>query len=227
MRLDLPGAGLAIAAALLLSACDSPPPPVAVPLSVLVREVGQDVAVPLTVYTGEVRARHETDLSFRVGGKLVARLVEVGDRVRPGQLLARLDPQDLRLSAEAARDQLVAAEAERSLARAELERARQLLAKKFVSEAVLDSRVTAVDAAEARVRQARAQSELSSNQAAYSTLRAEQPAVVLAVLADRGEVVGAGQAVLRTAHETEREVLIHVPEGRIGSISPTRPSARC
>ena len=220
MKFDLPGALVAILGAVLLGACDAPPPPTSAPLSVLVREVGRDGAVPLTIYTGEVRARHETDLSFRVGGKLVERLVDAGDRVRPGQLLARLDPQDLRLSAEAARDQLAAAEAELSLARAELERARQLLAQKFISESVLDSRQTAVDAAEARVRQARAQSELSSNQAAYSTLRAEHPAVVLAVLADRGEVVGAGQPVLRTAREAEREVLIHVPEGRIGSISP-------
>ena len=220
MKFEFPGALVAIFAAVLVAACEAPPPPASAPLSVLVREVGGGGAIPLTVYTGEVRARHETDLSFRVGGKLVERLVEAGDRVRKGQLLARLDPQDLRLSAEAARDQLAAAEAELSLARAELERARQLLAQKFISESVHDSRQTTVDAAEARVRQARAQSELSSNQAAYSTLRADHDAVVLAVLADRGEVVGAGQPVLRTARESDREVLIHVPEGRIGSISP-------
>ncbi len=209
----------AILAMPFLAACErsaTEPPP---PLAVLVRAVGQENAVPLTVYTGEVRARHEMDLSFRVGGKLVDRTVEVGDVVRKGSALARLDPQDLKLSADAARDQLAAAEAELSLARAELERARQLVAQKFMSESVLDSRRTAVEAAEARVRQARAQFELTANQASYTALKAEHDAVVLAVLADRGEVVAAGQPVLRLARQDEREVLIHVPEGRVGAIS--------
>lgn len=214
LRIGAPMAALLV----LLTACQKVEPPPPPPLAVLVRDVGNQGATPLTIYTGEVRARHEADLSFRVGGKLVERLVEVGDSVRKGMPLARLDPQDLKLSADAARDQLSAAEAELSLARAELDRARQLVAQNFMSESVLDSRKTSVDAAEARVRQARAQFELSSNQAAYSTLRSEHDAVVLAVLADRGEVVAAGQPVLRTARQDEREVLIHVPEGRIGGI---------
>ena len=208
----------------LLTACDKPTAEAPPPLAVLVREVGQQSAVPLTIYTGEVRARHETDLSFRVGGKLVARNVEVGDAVRKGAALARLDPQDLRLSAEAARDQLSAAEAELSLARSELDRARQLVAQNFMSESVLDSRRTAVEGAEARVRQARAQSELTANQAGYTVLKAEHDAVVLAVLADRGEVVAAGQPVLRLARQDEREVLIHVPEGRVAGISVGMPA---
>ncbi len=224
MKAAIARALLLLGASLVLSACDRAASPPAPPLAVLVREVGGEGALPLTVYTGEVRARHEADLSFRVGGKLVERLVDVGDRVRPGQLLARLDPQDLRLSAEAAKDQLAAAEAELGLARSELERARQLVAQRFMSESVLDSRRTAVEAAEARVRQAKAQSELSSNQATYSTLKAEHEAVVLAVLADRGEVVSAGQSVLRTAREADREVLIHVPEGRIGGIEAGLPA---
>ncbi|MCB1957187.1 MAG: efflux RND transporter periplasmic adaptor subunit [Rhodocyclaceae bacterium] len=214
----------ALTAASLLSACQKAEAPPQAPLAVLVREVGEQGAEPLTIYTGEVRARHETDLSFRVGGKIVERHVEVGAGVRKGQPLARLDPQDLRLTAEAARDQLSAAEAELSLARAELERARQLVAQKFMSESVLDSRRTSVDAAEARVRQARAQFELSSNQATYSVLKADHDAVVLDVLADRGEVVAAGQPVLRLARQDEREVLIHVPEGRIGMIAAGVPA---
>lgn len=209
---------LSACCALLLTACDPPPVPPAPPLAVLVRTVGADSATPINVYTGEVRSRYETELSFRVAGKLVERRANVGDAVRKGDMLARLDPQDLRLSAEASRDQLVAAEAELKLARAELDRARQLVAKEFVSVSVLDGRRTAVDAAEARVRQARAQSELSANQANYAALRADHDAVVTAVLVDPGEVVSAGQAVLRLAREDAREVLIYVPEGRIGEL---------
>lgn len=205
--------------ALLLSGCEKPASPPPAPLAVLVREVGAEGATPIQVYTGELRARYETDLAFRVGGKLVARPVDVGDTVHRGDVLARLDAADLRLSAQAARDQLAAAQAELSLAQAELERARQLVAQKFISASVLDSRQTAMEAAEARVRQAGAQSALSANQADYSTLRAEHEAVVLAVRAELGEVVAAGQAVLRVARTDEREVVIHVPEGRIGEVA--------
>ena len=157
-------------------------------------------------YSGEVRARHESTLGFRVGGKLIERLVDVGARVRAGQPLARLDPADARLAASQA-------EANAELAEAELRRARDLQAKSFVSQAALDARITAAKAA-------RAQAQLAANQATYTTLYADKAGVVAAVLAESGQVVSAGQAVLRVARDGEREVAIALPEGALASVRP-------
>ncbi len=166
-------------------------------------------------YAGEVRARYENDLAFRIGGKVVARQVEVGTMVKRGQVLARLDPQDVRLQADSAQAQLASAEAELTWARAEVERYRTLREKNFVSAAVLDQKQQAFDAAQARTRQMRAQLAVSQNQSTYATLVAESDGVVTAANLEPGQVVAAGQAVLRVARPSEKEVLINVPEGRI------------
>lgn len=168
--------------------------------------------------TGEVRARHEVELAFRVGGKIEARLVDAGSEIRAGQVLARLDPQDLKLAASAAAAQVAAAESEVATAGAERERYAGLLARKFVSQAAFDTRQHALNAAQARLEQARAQRSISANQADYGSLRADFPGVVAAVLADAGQVVGAGQPVLRIARPEEKEVLVAVPEGRVAAL---------
>ena len=155
-------------------------------------------------YSGEVRARHESALSFRVGGKLIERLVDAGARVKAGQPLARLDPADARLAASQA-------EANAALAEAELRRAQDLQAKAFVSQAALDARITAAKAA-------RAQVQLAANQVAYTTLYADKAGVVASVLAEPGQVVSAGQAVLRVARDGEREVAIALPEGVLATV---------
>ncbi|MDE2439824.1 MAG: efflux RND transporter periplasmic adaptor subunit [Betaproteobacteria bacterium] len=169
-------------------------------------------------YTGEVRARHEVDLAFRVGGKIAARLVDAGAEIKVGQPLARLDPADLQLAASSARAQLASAESELANARAEHERYAGLLAKKFVSQATFDAKDNAFNGAQARLEQARAQNQISGNQAAYGTLSSETSAVVTAVLADTGQVVAAGQPVLRVARPEEKEVAIAVPESRLAEI---------
>ena len=174
------------------------------------------------VFNGEIRARHEFDLAFRVGGKLVERLAEVGAEVKTGQTLARLDPSDLQHSVAAARAQQAAAESDLSTAQAERERYAGLLARKFVSQAAFEARDNASNAARARLEQARAQNQISSNQLDYGTLSSAFPAVVTAVLADAGQVVGAGQAVFRLARPEEKEVLIAVPEGRLGELKAAR-----
>jgi RND family efflux transporter MFP subunit len=191
-----------------IAACGekSPPPDVAQAGPKLVRalKVGAGGTALEQRYSGEVRARHETTLGFRVGGKIVERLVDAGARVRAGQPLARLDPGDARLTA-------VQAEANRSLAAAELKRTQELKAKNFISQAALDAKDTAARAAEAQAR-------LAQNQAAYTTLVADAAGVVAVVLAEPGQVVAAGQGVLRVARDGAREVAFNIPESRIAGL---------
>ncbi|MEW6512807.1 MAG: efflux RND transporter periplasmic adaptor subunit [Pseudomonadota bacterium] len=155
-------------------------------------------------YSGEVRARIEAPLGFRVGGKLIERLVDVGARVKAGQPLARLDAADQQLAA-------AQAEANRALAAAELKRTQELRQKNFISAAALDAKQTAATAAET-------QAQLAKNQAAYTTLVADASGVVAAVLAEPGQVIGAGQAVFRVARDGEREVAIAIPESRLAGL---------
>lgn len=208
-----------------LSACSPPPPPQPITRSVLVRTVGADAgAQAQQVYSGEVRARYESELGFRVPGKLTERLVDVGTSVRKGQTLARLDPVDIQLAASAANAQLAAAEADLSLARSELARTEALLARQFVSASALDSRRTTLQAAEARVRQARADAARAANQTDYTRLQADSDGIITAVLAEAGQVMSTGQGVVRLARPGEREVRIAIPESRISALSIGMPA---
>ena len=186
---------------------------------VLTQTVVPGATATRDVYSGEVRARHETDLAFRVGGKLVARSADAGARVKRGQVLARLDPEDARLAASAAAAQAAAAESDLALAKAELERHAELLAKRFISQSAFDAKQNAFNASRARAEQARSQAGITANQADYTTLVADADAVVLSVAAEPGQVVGAGQPVLRLAHSGEKEVVVNVPEGQLSRFS--------
>ena len=197
---------------ILLSACgkDSPPPTTTVrPAATIV--VGDTDDAQSHLYSGEVRARYETVLGFRIGGKLMARNVEVGERVRPRQVLARLDPADSGL-------QESAASAQYRLAEDELKRYRELRDKGFVSQSALDAKETAFEAAAA-------QAGLAGNQLAYTELTADHAGVIAAILAEAGQVVSAGQPVFRLAREGEREVAIDIPESRLASIKVGMPAA--
>lgn len=204
----------------LLAGCNAGDPPPAQLRNVLVHTVGNAEA-GAGVYTGEIRARHEVDLAFRVGGKLAARLVDAGAEIKAGQPLAQLDPADLQLAAASARAQLAAAESEFATARAERERYAGLLGKKFVSQAAFDARDNAFNTAQARLEQARSQNRISDNQASYGTLSSTFPAVVTAVLAEPGQVLSAGQAVFRVARPEEKEVAIAIPESRLAELKAT------
>jgi RND family efflux transporter MFP subunit len=206
---------LLAAAVLGLAACSKHEPPPPTPRAVIAQVVGAKPAEGANVYSGEVRARHENDLAFRVGGKVVARYVDVGATVKKGAELARLDPQDAQLNVESARSQLAAAEADHALARAELARYRDLYAKQYVSKAVLDARENTFNTSKARLEQARAQAQVARNQSSYTTLVAEADGVITAVNVEAGQVVSAGQAVLRFARPEEKEVAINVPETRL------------
>jgi multidrug efflux system membrane fusion protein len=169
-------------------------------------------------YSGDVRARYEADLGFRVGGKILERQVEVGSSVRSGDVLARLDPQDLQLNILSARSQLEAARSDYEQAKADLERYRNLLKKRFISEAEFDRRENQYRVAKARLEQAQAQLGVSQNQVAYATLSADGDGIVTAILAEAGQVVSAGQTVMRMARGDEREVVISVPENRLDEL---------
>ena len=148
-----------------------------------------------------IRDSYETALAFRIPGKISARLVDTGALVKAGQELARLDPADSALSEAAATAQL-------ELATAELQRTRDLLARKFVSQAALEAKETAFKAA-------RANADLARNQSAYTVLRADQAGVVGLISAEVGQVVAAGQVVMRLARADTLEVAISIPEGRM------------
>ncbi|MDP2432219.1 MAG: efflux RND transporter periplasmic adaptor subunit [Pseudomonadota bacterium] len=203
-----------------LAGCGEKAAPPEVPAKmVLAHTVRAGSAVAQAEYTGEVRARHEISLAFRVGGKLVARKVDVGDRVVAGQVLARLDAADLALSSSGAEANLAAVAAERAYAQAEAKRYRELRAQQFVSQASLDAKETALKSAEEKVRALAAQAGLASNQRGYAELRADAAGVVAAVLAEAGQVVAAGQPVLKVAKSGEKEVVVAVPENRVAALT--------
>jgi RND family efflux transporter MFP subunit len=166
-------------------------------------------------YTAEVKARIEARLGFRVGGKLIRRHVEVGQRVRAGQLLAELDAADLGLASQAGQAQVGAAQSQRDLAASELKRAQELKAQGFVSAVEIDRRQAQLNAAEATLKQARAQSAVQGNQARYARLLADADGVVLALEAEAGQVVAAGAPVVRLARDGAREVQFSVPEDKV------------
>lgn len=176
-----------------------------------------------TAYAGEVRARHEPALAFRIGGKIARRQVDVGARVKAGQVLAELDASDVALQREAAQAQLASAEADLALAKSELDRYQQLLDQQLVSRSLYDARVSQFEAAQARVRQVRAQARVSVNQADYAVLRAPADGVIAQRLAEAGQVVAPGQTVFVLAEEGEREVAISIPEREASLFPVGRP----
>ncbi len=216
------GAALVAAAILVLAGCGEKASPPEVVRPVRLVQVVQGGTLDTAVFAGEVRPRHEADLGFRIGGKLVARSVDVGARVRRGAVLARLDPADVGLQAEAAKAQVAATETEYKFAQAEYERYQKLLQEKFISASALDAKRNTFEANRAKFEQAKANLAVAQNQAGYSTLVANEDGVVTAVLAEPGQVVAAGQAVVRIAREEEREVAISVPENRIGELAAAK-----
>lgn len=173
-------------------------------------------------YSGEVRARYETSLSFRVAGKIVARNIEVGGRVSKADVLIRLDPENQQLNSSSAKSQLAAAKSEYEQSKSELARYTELYQKEFISKAEFDRRQNAYNVAQARLEQAQAQLAVSRNQTDYTALVADHAGVVTAILAEVGQVVAAGQAVMKVARTDDREVAINVPENRLAELGAAR-----
>jgi RND family efflux transporter MFP subunit len=202
----------------LLAACSRPAPPPEPVRAVKTLSVGQASSGSSVDYAAEVRARTESRLSFRVAGKMVARPVELGDTVKAGQVLARLDPMDLKLGQDAARSGLDAARVTAEQAAADYKRFRELREQGFISAAELDRRESTYKAAQAQMEQARAQAGVQGNQARYAALVADTGGVVTAIEADPGAVLAAGAPVLRLAADGPRDVVFAVPEQQVAAL---------
>jgi membrane fusion protein, multidrug efflux system len=172
-------------------------------------------AAAVVELSGEVRPRVETRAGFQVSGRITKRQVQVGDRVKAGETLAVLDAQDFRLNAEAANAALASARVDRDQQRADYQRFADLQARGFISQADLDRRKAALDAAEARHQQAAAGARATGNQTEYTVLRAPHDAIVTAIDAEAGQVVTAGQSVVRLAAGRDKEVEVGIPEQQL------------
>lgn len=204
------------AASLLLAGCSEPPAPPAAVRPVFVTAVSQTPSAQTRSFTSVVRARVESDLAFRTGGKVVERLVEIGDRVKAGQVLARLDPADYQLAVKAASDQVQAATVDAQQAASDEARFRRLLADGSVGAADHERQKARSDAAAARLDQARRQLDLARNREGYAALVAPYAGVVTAIRFERGQVVPEGQPVVWLAREGDNEVVVDLPEDWVG-----------
>lgn len=214
---------LCVLLAALLGACspETPPPAkIAVPVHTL--KVGPQSQAGQINWSGEVRARFETPLAFRVPGKIIERPAQIGDLVKRGQLLARLDPEDLNLQKLAVGAQIAAAQTELAQQLDDLERYRSLLERGFISQAEFDRRRNTAEIARARVAELRSHHSSSRNQAAYTALNADEDGVITAVDAERGQVVAAGQPIVRIAQLKEKDIVITVPENRVADLRQAR-----
>jgi multidrug efflux system membrane fusion protein len=213
---------LPVSLAFLLSACGhEEAPQVTVKPAMVVQP--EPSARALESFPGEVRARFEPELAFRIGGKVSRRLVEEGQRVKADQPLAELDPQDVRLQLEATRAQVAAAEANLNLVRAERDRYKTLMDRQMVSRSQYDNAENLFRSGEARLKQIKAEFNVSTNQASYAVLRAPQDGVVAKRAVEVGQVVAAGQTVFTLATDGEREVSISLPEQSFGRFKVGQP----
>ncbi|WP_397412240.1 efflux RND transporter periplasmic adaptor subunit [Polaromonas sp.] len=212
-----------LSSALLLAACSKPAPPEEPVRAVKVMTVGTDSFDTAYEFAGEVKAQVESRLGFRVGGKIIRRQAELGQRVKAGQVLAQLDPQDYKLAADAARAQVAAAATQRDLASADYKRYKELRDQNFISGAELERRETTLKAAQAQLEQAQSQLAVQGNQANYAVLVADVSGVVTAVEAEVGQVVSAGTPVLRIAVDGPRDVVFSVPEDKVAAIKVGMP----
>ena len=214
LRRQTLAAGAAVVLLGLLTACgpadapDEGPPPIRPVRVVTVEERAAGETVTLT---GTIQAQDDVNLAFRIGGQLLERNVNVGDRVSTGQVVARLDPSTWRDAVQAARANLAAAMARLVEARNEVERFEPLLPRGFVSRQMFDQAVEARNAAQAMVDAAEAQVSTAETQLSYTDLLADGPGVVTARGAEPGEVVAAGRMIVRLAREGGRDAVFDVP----------------
>ncbi len=211
-----------ISVSVVLSGCQQKEAPPA-PLRVVMVAQPTTAELGKTSYSGEVRARQEADLSFRVAGKVTQRMVDVGSQVQKGQVLAVLDPTDANLQLNSAQAQLDSALSVERTAKTELERYRQLLPDNAISRSQFDQIENQYKTARGNAQQARANLDVVSNQAAYSTLRADKSGVIVTRHIEVGQVVNAGQPIYTLAIDGEREVVVGVPEQLVNQLRVRQP----
>jgi RND family efflux transporter MFP subunit len=197
----------------LLSACgDGPPPDPRLSAPVVRAAVVEAGGASERSFTGVVGARVQSDLGFRVAGKVVERLVNNGQVVKRGQLLMRIDPADLNLALRAQEEAVAAAQAQARQSAAEEARYRALRGTGAISASAYDQVKSMADAAAAQLQSAQAQAATARNAARYARLAADADGIVTETLAEPGQVVAAGQAVVRVAHAGPREAIVQLPE---------------
>lgn len=212
---------LVVSLSLALLACEKPPEVVHGPRPALVMTVQANYENDTTgtmAIVGEVKARYDSQQGFRVAGKIIKRFVDVGDSVKKGDMIAQLDSADAKLALKANQADVTAAQAQVALAKANLTRNQQLLAKKFIAPAALDQYETAYQTALARLEQTRAQANASNNQSDYTQLYADRNGIVNFINAEPGQVVNAGQVVVQIIDPKQLEVHISLAESRIAQL---------
>ncbi len=212
----LAGLTLALLAIALAGCNDSVAEKAAPGRPVLVTEVHYEAECPERSFVGTIRPRIETDMGFRVPGKVAKRLVEVGQIVEVGQPLATLDEVDLKLQAEQAEAEFRAATGVLAQAAAAETRAKDLRVKGWTTDAQLDQAKASADEARARLNRAERSVELTNNSLSYATLVADTRGVVTATLIDAGQVVASGQTAIRIARVAEKEAVVAIPETLLG-----------
>jgi RND family efflux transporter MFP subunit len=216
-----------LAAGLLLAGCEAnTAPALKAERPVQVQHVAFEHRDIAREFVGVVRARYETDLGFRVAGKIVRRVVNVGDAVHAGDVVAHLDPGDLRLQLESAEAELAAATSNQAQAAADLGRYTTLRERGYASIADFDRKKATKDEAEGRLERARRALELARNQLGYADLKADADGVITATLAEPGQVVAIGQAVARLAHRGEKEAVVALPETWLGEARRSAATVR-
>jgi RND family efflux transporter MFP subunit len=204
--------------AALLTACGDKPVAEEPVRAVRTMTVGTAPATAVHEYAAEIRARTESRLGFRVGGKLISRSADLGQAVRAGEVLARLDAQDLQLGEAAADAAVKAAQVNVELAAADLDRYKGLRDQGFISAAELERRDSAWRSARAQLDSARAQWNVQRNQTGYAVLKSDSPGVITGVDAEPGMVLASGAAVVRLAHDGPRDAVFSVPEDRVTAL---------
>lgn len=205
------GAVIAVAG---LTACTSKPPAEAL-RAVRTAEIRYDKAQETNRYVGTVQSRHEVNEAFRVGGKVVQRKVDVGQKVREGDVLAVLDDTDYRLAEDAARQQFVAATTQARQAESDRRRLGALMSDGSVSASDAEKAQAGAQETSAAAEAEARKLELARNRLKYTVLRASQSGVVTAVRFEVGQVVAEGQPVVSIADEGEPEIVVDVPEDHL------------
>ncbi len=185
-------------------------------------QVGMSSLSDISYLPGEVRPRFEQRYGFRVPGKISRRLVDVGQEVKAGQVLAVLDSQDVLPAINAQAAQVDVAKTDFKLQQSELKRQQELRDKGFVSGAALERQAASSEASDARVKAALSQLASAQNGLNFQTLRADKAGVVMAVDAEAGSVVAAGQSVVRVAQLGEKEIIVNVPERAVGLLKTAK-----
>lgn len=202
----------------MLSACNRiETKPQEIPAVKTVKVISADAGMTL-VFASEIQPRYQSELAFRVGGKLLSRKVQLGSRVKEGEILAHLDPADLKLSAAASQAQVASIEADYVYASSELARYRQLLKHKYISAAAYEVKKSARDVALAKLKAAKAQAAVSANQANYANLVADFDGVITSVNVDPGQIVAAGQPIMKLARTEALDAVINVAENQIQAV---------